>query len=97
MEVKEKVKKKQLSVKASETGSYGPEYDLTNIHEIKNRILDNYTGSVIPVRRVHGRAVLKSNVTPSFRSIWSVFGDISGMGGIEKPGDYWRTLSRING
>lgn len=59
-----------------------------DIDKIKDLILRNYPGSSRPVRRVHGDAVIVSNVTPCFRSVWSVFGDVSGMSGLLKPGAF---------
>lgn len=60
----------------------------TGIDKIKDLIISDYPGNSRPVRRVHGDAVIVSNVTPSFRSVWSVFGDVSGMSGLLKPGAF---------
>jgi hypothetical protein len=53
--------------------------------QIRNQILEHFPGNCVPVKRVRYDAVNTSDVTPSFRSVWSVFGDVSGMGGLIGP------------
>jgi hypothetical protein len=66
------------------TEKYAPGYASAEIAKIKDPILSNYPGNSRLVHRVHGDPVIVSNVTPSFRSVWSVFGDVSGMSGLIK-------------
>jgi hypothetical protein len=61
---------------------YAPGYASAEIAKIKDPILSNYPGNSRLVRRVYGDPVIVSNVTPSFRSVWSVFGDVNGMSGL---------------
>jgi hypothetical protein len=63
---------------------YAPGYAAADIAKIKDPILNNYSGNSRLVHRVHGDPVIVSNVTPSFRSVWSVFGDVNGMSGLIK-------------
>jgi len=65
--------------------NHNPSYPETGIDQIKDLIVDHYPGNCVPVHRVHFDAVIVSNRTPVFRSVWSVFGDINGMGGLAGP------------
>ena len=67
---------------------YAPGYASAEIGKIKDLILSNYPGDSRRVRRVYGDPVIVSNVTPSFRSVWSVFGDVSGMSGLIKSSPF---------
>lgn len=51
----------------------------------KGLLAAEYQGQSVPPRRADSDLISCSHAMPSYRSVWSVFGDIKGLSGLVQP------------